>query len=164
MSEKAVDIHKFPKKPSSRCKAPSFRYKMRNSPVKIINGEHAGTYGKIHSTQYDHGIQNTTYTVLVPGQEYCNHIDYYCEGTPDSYITVPAGDCAIYHSVGSHVRVATGPWSRYHGKVTACNWDEEDKFYAVRICITADQFEAHPMDYLPHDMHETFPAHMLVPY
>ena len=169
MNSNRVDLTQFTSessKPSSHCNAPyiNFRYKMINSPVKIFRGEHAGTYGKIRSTQYDHGIQNTTYTVLVPGEPYVNEMDYYSEGTPDQYITVPASHCAIYHSVGSYVRVATGPWSKYHGKVTACNWNEEDKFYAVRICISEDQFETHWSDYLPHDIHETFPGHMLVPY
>lgn len=163
--EKRVDDSRKPSSHTTERSGHVFiRNKMRNTPVEIIRGPHAGKYGRIHTTQYDHGIQNTTYTVLFPGQPYTNHIDCYSEGTPDEYVTLPAGDCAIYFNVGSYVRVATGPWSRYHGKVTACKWNAEDKYYAVRICISEDQFETHWSDYMPHDVHETFPAHLLTPY
>lgn len=137
---------------------------MQNAPVHVIRGPHAGKYGKIQSTQYDHSLQNTTYTILIPGEPYVNHIDYYSEGTPDEYATIPTGDCAIYYRVDSYVRVATGPWSRYHGRVTACNWNEEGGYYAIRICISEVQFETHWSHYLPHDVHETFPGHLLTPY
>lgn len=142
----------------------NFRHKMRGASVYIVRGDYAGKHGTIRSAQFDHRIQDTTYTVFIPGNGPQHPLDYIHEEIPDETVIFAARDCAVYHPVGSRVRVLTGGYSGYYGHVTACKYNETERFYEIRICFPAEQFPAYATDYLPCDIHETFPANMLGPY
>ncbi len=148
------------KRPSSLV---NFRHKMRGANVNILRGYYAGKHGTIQSTQFNHHIQDATYTVFIPGSGPQHPLDYIHEEVPDETITLPARDCAVYYNIGRQVRVLTGSYSGYRGSVTACNYNEKGQFYEIRICLPAEQFPAYATDYLPYDIHETFPANMLGP-
>ncbi len=135
---------------------------MSGSPVHIIRGEWANTYGFIKSAKFDERIQNATYTIRIPGTANDYYVEYYAtEPTYDQYVTVPTSDCAIYHPVGRHVRVRSGGYEGYTGIVTACKYDTDERCYHISFTINAEQFPCHPMDYLPSDVHLTLPGNML---
>ncbi len=139
--------------------------KMKNAPVHIISGPNAGEFGHIHSVQFDHDIQNTTYTVVFRGNMHDYYVDHYTtEQIPDRYITLPASRCAVYYNVGSSVIVASGDWKDHTGKVTECKYDADERAYYITILIPKEQIPCHPYDYLPSDTSVTFPAYMLRVY
>jgi hypothetical protein len=139
--------------------------KMHGAPVHILRGPYAESRGLIKAISFDATIQNTVYTILIAGLE------------EEFIATIPAADCAIYYPVGHRVRVVMGTYTGKCGyvtramigstecrvedpAVTACKYNAADRFYEIRICMSADQFEARLS---PFDIHETFPATMLAP-
>ncbi len=129
----------------------NFRTRMRGAPVHILRGPYVGKHGTVIKASFDATIQNTVYTILIG------------EGEDEIQITVPAADCAIYYPVDYRVRVISGTYTGKRGHVTACNYNAAERFYEIRICLPADQFEASAFDYLPYDIHITLPATMLAP-
>ena len=127
-------------------------------PVQITRGSSAGSFGYIQNSYFDGCAM---YTIKIPGSGPQHPMDYIMDEIPDHYVHVPAHNCAIYHSVGSYVRVKSGGWAGNYGPVTACTYDADEGQYDVTIRVSADQFPAYPTDYLPTDQEATFPGHML---
>ncbi len=135
--------------------------KMNNQQVYIHSGSNADNWGRIQSSQYDHDLNTTTYRVLIPGSGPQHPMDYIMEETPDRYVTVEAGHCAIYHGVGSWVKILSGGYSGYSGRVTAVKYNDEGRYYDVTVRIPESAFETHWSDYLPHDVDVTLRGHSL---
>jgi hypothetical protein len=133
---------------------------MNNQQVYIHSGPNADNWGRIQSSQYDHDLQTTTYQVLIPGTGPANIYDY-CYETPDRYVTVEAGHCAIYHGVGSWVKILSGGYNGYSGRVTAVKYNDEGNYYDVTVRIPESAFETHWSDYLPSDVDVTLRGHSL---
>ena len=122
---------------------------MRGAPVHVLRGPYGESRGTIKTVSFDATIQNTVYTILI-------------EGVEEQFIaTIPAADCAIYYPVGHRVRVVMGTYTGKRGDVTSCKYNAAERFYEVRICMSADQFEMWAE--IPYDIHETFPATMVAP-
>lgn len=122
---------------------------MRGAPVHILRGPYGESHGIIKTVRFDATIQNTIYTILIAGVE------------EEFSATIPAPDCAIYYPVGHRVRVIMGTYTGKRGYVTSCSYNVAERFYEIRICMSADQFEVWAET--PYDIHETFPASMLAP-
>ena len=156
--------------------------KMRGAPVHILRGPYAESRGLIKAISFDATIQNTVYTILIAGLEEefiatipaadcaiyypvghrvrvvmgtytgkCGYVTRAIIGSTECRVEDPAVTRAMFGSTECRVEDPA---------VTACKYNAADRFYEIRICMSADQFEA---QLSPFDIHETIPASMLAP-